>query len=134
MLRPLPAALEDESSVSAEWDAKVQSGELPSRSLSSVVVFEAIGDRQRLRDLQALDGPDPPPLTLVGRLTRLSAEGEPVAEEPAGPLVRVTAAEWSIEYDELAVTIWVSTHAADYRLLSPGPQYAHCRGMGSAWA
>ena len=33
--------------------------------------------------------------------------------------------EWSVEYDELSVTVWVSTATADYKLLSPAPLYAN---------
>ena len=32
--------------------------------------------------------------------------------------------EWSVEYDELTVTVWVSTSVADYKLLSPAPLYS----------
>ena len=39
--------------------------------------------------------------------------------EPPGPLVRLTGVrEWSVEYDELNVTIWVSTDVADYKLFT----------------
>jgi len=31
--------------------------------------------------------------------------------------------EWSVEYDELNVTVWVSTATADYKLLSPALTY-----------
>ena len=31
--------------------------------------------------------------------------------------------EWSVEYDELTVVLWVSTAVADYKLLAPAAQY-----------
>ena len=42
----------------------------------------------------------------------------------AGPVVRVQAREWSVEYDQLTVTVWISSELADYKLLSPARDYA----------
>ena len=70
-----------------------------------------------------LDDPQPPSLDVVGRLTKLGDEGEPLEGEP-GPIVRLTGVpEWSVEYDELTVVLWVSTAVADYKLLTPAAQY-----------
>ena len=42
----------------------------------------------------------------------------------AGPTVRLTGVpEWSVEYDQLTVVIWVSTAVADYKLLAPAAPY-----------
>ena len=45
------------------------------------------------------------------------------ASHPPGPLARLDISEWSVEYDELVVTIWVSTEKADYKLISAAPEY-----------
>ena len=37
--------------------------------------------------------------------------------------MRLDISEWSVEYDELTVTIWISTKQADYKLLSAAPEY-----------
>lgn len=107
------------------WNAEVRAGELPTRCLCSVVVFEAVGEHQVLRDLQALDAPQPPTLTIVGRLTRLGADGGVDLEAAQGPLLRLTATEWSVEYDDdVRATVWASTENADYQLVSPWAPYA----------
>ena len=37
--------------------------------------------------------------------------------------MRLEVSEWSVEYDELIVTVWASTAAADYKLISAAPLY-----------
>ena len=120
---PRPAGTVLEASISDEYNAPVAASDLPTRALSGVVVFEQDADSLFLRDLDMLDDPQPPTLDVVGRLTKLGDEGEPVEGEP-GPIVRLTGVpEWSVEYDELTVVIWVSTAVADYKLLAPAAQY-----------
>ena len=63
---------------------------------------------------------------MVGRVVLLTEEGTQLESAPPGPLVRLTGVrEWSVEYDELNVTIWVSTDVADYKLFTPAPLYAN---------
>ena len=102
-------------------------GELPSRALAECAVFEEDEERGILimRDLQTLDGENARPLEVVGRVRRMAEDGSPLEGAPAGPLVRLSkVSEWSVEYDELTVTVWVSTATADYKLVSPAPLYA----------
>ena len=72
-----------EASISDEFNAPVAASDLPTRALSGVVVFEEATDALFLRDLDMLDEPQPPTLDVVGRLTKLGDEGEPLeAAEP----------------------------------------------------
>lgn len=120
---PRPAGTVLEASISDEYNAPVAASDLPTRALSGVVIFEQDADSLFLRDLDMLDDPQPPSLDVVGRLTKLGDEGEPLEGEP-GPLVRLSGVpEWSVEYDELTVVLWVSTAVADYKLLAPAAQY-----------
>ena len=120
---PRPTGTILEASISDEYNAPVAASDLPTRALSGVVVFEEAADSLFLRDLDMLDDPQPPSLDVVGRLTKLGDEGEPLEGEP-GPIVRLTGVpEWSVEYDELTVVLWVSTAVADYKLLTPAAQY-----------
>ena len=114
-----------EDSIGGEYNALVPSGELPSRALTScMVVAEDSGGMLELRDLESLDAESPPPVEVVGHVTRLAEDGSPVLDIPPGPLVRLCGVtEWSVEYDDLAVTVWVSTTTADYKLISAAPLY-----------
>ncbi|KAL1503712.1 hypothetical protein AB1Y20_012185 [Prymnesium parvum] len=140
------AVAEDELNGAYDVDT---GNELPTRGLSDCVVVEELESGMELRDLEVLDGEQPARIVVFGRLARLSEDGAPVpptaesaastdlgahggaplpAEEDAravesGPLVRLEVKEWSVEYDELAVTVWVSTARADYKLLSAAPPY-----------
>ena len=46
--------------------------------------------------------------------------------------------EWSVEYDQLTVVIWVSTAVADYKLLAPADDVtkssADWKGDAEYWA
>ena len=115
-----------ESAVSEAFDAINPNGELPMRGLAECAVFEEEPERGVLlmRDLQVLDGDEPTPLDIVGRVTALAEDGSPRQGGPAGPVVRLSAVtEWSVEYADEMVIVWVSTETADYKLLSPAPQY-----------
>lgn len=57
---------------------------------------------------QVLDGAEPPQLTVLGYLTKLAEEGEPEPMQAPGPFVSLLLEEWSVEYDELNVVVWVS--------------------------
>ena len=121
----LDDAPEPESAIGNEFNALHPAGELPSRAMSGCGVFEENGARMVMRDLQSLDAEDPPALDVVGRVLLLDENGEPIEGAPPGPFVRLVGVrEWSVEYDELRVTVWVSTATADYKLLSPAPLYA----------
>ena len=98
-LAPAASAM-DESLVSTDYDAATPAGDLPSRSLSQCVVFEEVGEAHReLRDLQALDAPQPPKLILLGYLTKTedgsgSAAGSgPAAGPAAGSAESVAGAD-----------------------------------------
>ena len=78
-----------------------------------------------MRDLETLDTEPPPPLDVVGRIMILGEDGLAFPDVEPGAFVRLSGVkEWSVEYDELTVTVWVSTETADYKLLSPAPLYA----------
>ena len=117
---------EAESIITDNYNAVHPAGDLPSRALIEAGIFEDTGARLLMRDLQTLDGESPPPLDVVGRVVLLTEEGTQLESAPPGPLVRLTGVrEWSVEYDELNVTIWVSTDVADYKLFTPAPLYAN---------
>ena len=123
-----PAVPEMESAVTEAFDAINPNGELPMRGLAECAVFEEEPERGVLlmRDLQVLDGDEPTPLDIVGRVTALAEDGSPRQGGPAGPVVRLSAVtEWSVEYADEMVIVWVSTETADYKLLSPAPQYTN---------
>ena len=75
---PRPTGTILEASISDEYNAPVAASDLPTRALSGVVVFEEAADSLFLRDLDMLDDPQPPSLDVVGRLTKLGDEGEPL--------------------------------------------------------
>ena len=127
----LDDAPDAESCIDASYNAAVPAGDLPTRALSAAAVFQedAATGALLMRDLQLLDSASTPPpaVDVVGRVTRLSEDGDAVPDAPgdAGLLVRLSGVrEWSVEYEELKVTVWVSTESADYKLLSPAPLYA----------
>ena len=68
-----PAAPADEASLGAAFDTGVAAGgELPTRGLADVAVFEeSASGLLLLRDLHLLDADDAPPLFVVGRAVRL---------------------------------------------------------------
>ena len=139
----------EEAALGTTWDAEAsEEGGLPARTLVEVVVFEPCDGRQMLCDLQALDAMPQRPLIVVGRLTAPptpaasdgegsgggggegggecggeSSGGGEGAAAARGPLVRLVPSEWSVEYDHLQASVWVSTATADYRLLSPSVEY-----------
>ena len=118
----LPEATVAEATLDSSFDCEVAAGELPTRALSGALIFQASGDTLTLCDLDVLDGKPPTPVDVVGRLTKIDPVMDPVPGAELGPTVRLTGVtEWSVEYDELDVTVWVSTSVADYKLLSPAP-------------
>ena len=69
-----------------------------------------------LKDLQTLDAEDPPPVDVVGKAVPLGEDGHPFPGVVPGPFVRLTGVhEWSVEYDELTVIVWVSTETASHK-------------------
>ena len=145
------SAPDAEVTIGREYDACVPVGELPSRALLECAVFAEDaerGGRLIMQDLQCLDAEPATPLDVVGRVALMSEDGNPIpnaspgnscahSRRPvcstdqsvspihhAGPLIRLCGVtEWSVEYDELAVTVWVSTSVADYKLVSAAPLY-----------
>ena len=63
--------------------------------------------------------PHPPPNPAAAA----AVSADPSPADDTGPLVRLDVSEWSVEYDELLVTVWASTSSADYKLLSAAPIY-----------
>ena len=121
--------LVEESSLDASFNCEEQAGELPTRALSEVVVFHMVDGMLTLQDLEVLDGEEPVPLNVVGRLTKIDKIMDPIPGDELGPTVHLTGVtEWSLEYDNLNVTVWVSSATADYKLVSAAPAYA------SIWA
>ena len=125
LVRTVP---EPESSISQEeYNTHNPGGELPMRALVECAVFTEDAETGALlmRDLQTLDADPQPALDVVGRIMILGEDGLAFPNVQPGAFVRLSGVkEWSVEYDELAVTVWVSTETADYKLLSPAPLYA----------
>lgn len=115
----------DEASLTAAFDCEVSAGELPTRALSDALIFQVSGEELTLCDLEVLDGKTPIQVDVIGRLTRIDKVMDPVADAELGPNVRLRGVtEWSVEYDALTATVWVSTATADYKLVRPAPAYA----------
>lgn len=115
----------DEASLTAAFDCEESAGELPTRALSDALIFQASGDELTLCDLEVLDGKTPTPVDVIGRITRIDKVMDPVPDAELGPNVRLRGVtEWSVEYDALTATVWVSTATADYKLVRPAPAYA----------
>ena len=115
----------DEASLTAAFDCEESAGELPTRALSDALILQVSGETLTLCDLEVLDGKTPGPVDVIGRLTRIDKVMDPVADAELGPNVRLRGVtEWSVEYDALTATVWVSTATADYKLVRPAPAYA----------
>ena len=115
----------DEASLTAAFDCEESAGELPTRALSDALIFQASGDELTLCDLEVLDAKTPTPVDVIGRITRIDKVMDPVPDAELGPNVRLRGVtEWSVEYDALTATVWVSTATADYKLVRPAPAYA----------
>ena len=115
----------DESSLAAAFDCEESAGELPTRALSDALIFQVSGETLTLCDLEVLDGDSPSPVDVVGRLTKIDKVMDPVQGAELGPNVRLSGVtDWSVEYDALSATVWVSTATADYKLVRPAPAYA----------
>ena len=104
----------DEASLTAAFDCEESAGELPTRALSDALIFQASGDELTLCDLEVLDAKTPTPVDVIGRITRIDKVMDPVPDAELGPNVRLRGVtEWSVEYDALTATVWVSTATAD---------------------
>ncbi len=86
----LDDAPEPEAAIGPEYNALHPAGDLPSRALTACGVFEELGARLVMRDLQCLDGEAPPSLDVVGRVVLLTEDGDPQEDAPPGPFVRLT--------------------------------------------
>ena len=115
-------------------------GELPTRGLADVAVFEESASGLLLLRDSTLDADDAPPLFVVGRAVRLPEPERRAARRRRRRAGRAAAAavgggggggggggrraagapraQGVVEYDELHAVVWASTEAADYRLLS----------------